>query len=218
METTENGLRTYKRYAEMKRGTAFKFYEVVVQETDAELNRAIFTARYGRIGQEGRTQTKLVNSLYSTCVREANDLFSTKLGKGYKEVSALEALASAMSGPEERLEEASAPTLAVPSFRTGSHSTDRRLEKLAQDKLDKLRLIYEDKSVYYKTDYDYERFYKDAGEVLRSLSRGYANVKRTKAHGKFCDDRTDSVMLGFLRELNEVYCRSQFYPSLMGLG
>ena len=111
--------REYKRYAEYKAGGSHKFYEVEVLRREGEKS-ATFTARWGRIGTRGQSKvyglvfgrvtlplgsvTTVVTSYafpFAYLVGLADGKFTSKLQKGYREVSALEALASALTDPRD---------------------------------------------------------------------------------------------------------------------
>ena len=68
------------RRFEFKEGSSYKFWEIVVEGTS-------YTARYGKVGTEGQTQTKKFATAEKAAA-EAEKKIREKTGKGYKEVAA----------------------------------------------------------------------------------------------------------------------------------
>jgi len=97
----DNELRTHRRYAEFRKGTSDKFYEVQVEELEVK-GRATLTIRYGRIGQTGQSKVTSLHS-FGAASNAADNKFAEKLAKGYVESkSPLHALAAAFETPEDR--------------------------------------------------------------------------------------------------------------------
>jgi predicted DNA-binding WGR domain protein len=69
-----------KRYFEFVGGSSAKFYEVGNSGNQV-------TIRFGRIGTEGQTQTKVLADA-DTAVAHAERLIASKLAKGYQETVA----------------------------------------------------------------------------------------------------------------------------------
>jgi predicted DNA-binding WGR domain protein len=86
------------RRFEFKEGSSYKFWEIEVEGSS-------YTARYGKVGTEGQTQTKKFASPEKAAA-EAEKKIREKTGKGYKEVAAAAAKpASAQPAGDDRAAE-----------------------------------------------------------------------------------------------------------------
>jgi len=192
-------LQTYSRYSEFKRGTSNKFYQIEVQELEG--GRASFLVRYGRIGATPREKCYGTHYNFRAACSKAETLFGKKLTKGYREATALEALASAIEEPNQRKNNGLAPvTLDLPLWDSGSPETNARLDKLAQAAVDKLNLIRASYNGMSATIYR-----KQIKDVVRSLQAEFSRISNTRLHGPYIVNnhriqaKTTSV-LSFLRE------------------
>lgn len=147
-------LRTHKRYAEFRKGTSDKFYEIEVTELEED-GKARITYRYGRIGQAG--QSKPDESMgYTWAVDVADAKFEEKLEKGYEEAkSPLHALAAALETPADRPNKGLPPAaVAVPTWNTGNCSANERLMAFAEKYIEKLNLIRASRDVLLEKIYN----------------------------------------------------------------
>lgn len=137
----DNELRTYRRYAEFRKGTSNKFYEVEVEELGPD-GPAKITFRYGRIGQAGRTKEDTFRH-FGTASIVADNRFAEKLAKGYVEIkSALHALAAACETPEDRPNRGLPPAvIEAPSAWGLGRKRDERLTAFVRKYVNKLNLI-----------------------------------------------------------------------------
>lgn len=215
METINNGLRTYKLYAEMKKGTSFKFYEVVVQELE-EGGPATLVANYGRIGTGGRTKSYGTYGVYTSAKHIAHSRFDAKLKKGYVRVSALQALASACQEPEDRLGKSAyhPREITFPVWGTGNPATDKRLEKLTEQTLTKLNLVRSDKKRYYSLHSGYSKYFKEACRLIEAYGKSYRRMSKTNAHSRFCDDDVERKVRSMFNRFAEEFCHPRRYGNI----
>jgi predicted DNA-binding WGR domain protein len=174
--------RRFSRYAEKKAGTQNKFYEVRVEEIE-ENGRARLLFVYGRIGTEGRVIDKGLCSNYDYAVRLANEQFRKKTAKGYREVTAMEALASAVETLEERKTNGlPAVELDIPRFHAGT--SEKRCQQMCEKWLDKLNIVR-------RSRWDLgEAYEKQIEGVLKGFCKEWVRVTQTKAHGHLSDNAT----------------------------
>lgn len=212
METINNGLRTYKLYAEMKKGTSFKFYEVVAQELE-EGGRATLVANWGRIGAKGQSKNYGTFRSYFSAKSNGEEQFEKKLKKGYVKASALQALASACQEPEERLEECAYHPREVtfPVWGTGNPATDKRLEKLAEQTLTKLNLVRSDKERFYSFNSGYSKYFKEAARLIEAYGKAYRRMSKTNAHSRFCDEDVERKVRSVFNRFTEDFCHTRRY-------
>lgn len=165
------------RYAEKKAGTHNKFYEVeALREEDATHCQIIF--RWGRIGTTGQTKVQTCLA-WSTAVSTCNEQFEKKLKRGYKEVCAMQALASAIQDPTERKSEGGLDPVQIPTPRFGvTGSTKTRLERYCQKYLDKLNVIRDSRRTLGFRAYETQFL-----DLLDSYDREWVRISETKAHG-----------------------------------
>lgn len=197
---TSAELRKYYRYAEFKKGTSNKFYQVQAIETGGDGLRTRVVYTYGRIGTDG--QRKVQEGLsWSYAKQLADDKFEQKLAKGYKEVSALEALASACEEPEDRPQRGLSPVeVELPSFQTGNPATDKRLETMCEKYLKKLNLI---RASYYELSV---KQHKTQNETLfKQFRNEFRRICGSKTHGEFANNPlTEQKVRVFFRSLIDV--------------
>ncbi|MCI0562787.1 MAG: WGR domain-containing protein [Nitrososphaera sp.] len=155
----------FDAYFEYKMGTSNKFYKITVVETDN--GSATLTTRYGRIGTNGRVDTQTFHH-YNLAVLHAEDLVDEKLRKGYKQVSALQALASACEEPHERNSNGLKPLeIAIPGWFVNV-ATAERLNAWAHKLLYKLNLI---RASYYELSNTPGRAAENQAEKLFTQAR-----------------------------------------------
>ncbi len=205
--TTKQSLRSHSDYLEFKKGVSNKFYEVEVSEIQG--GEATVKVRYGRIGANGQSKVYSVYLNYAIALSEAEGLVKAKEKKGYKKVSALQALASACEEPEERKNKGLSPLEAeIPKWRVAYNAgvTERRLDSWAAEFLSKLNLI--------RASY-YDLTYTQVSQQLETLfKQKRAEVKRiagSKTHGFAVSDdpRTLSAARMFYEDL-----RTQTSPNI----
>jgi len=183
----------YSRYAEKKAGTNNKFYEVKVEEHESGQARLTFT--YGRIGTEGRELDQGLYASYGYAVQCADEQFKKKLGKGYTEVTAMQAIASAVETLEERKTNGFEPVdLEIPCFNAGD--SEARCRKLCEKWLAKLNLV---RGSCFDLGTDYG---KQITGVTRGFAREWDRIKNTKAHGHLKGNgMAEEAFFTFLRRL-----------------
>ena len=170
----------YSRYAEMKRGTHNKFYEVKVEETESGSYRLTFT--YGRIGTEGRALDQGLHTSYSYAKQRADEQFDKKLDKDYVEVTAMQALASAVETLEERQTNGlSAVEIVIPRFHAGK--SEKRCVTFAQKWIDKLNLVRAS-----RWEFDSDAYRRQADGVLKGYCKEWKRICGTQAHGALADN------------------------------
>lgn len=170
METERN--RTYSRYAEMREGLYNKFYEV--EATEQPDGRATFQFRWGRIGTTGQTKPGLSYS-FEAAVDLCKEQFKAKLAKGYREVTAMEAIAAAAQDISDRPVNGLPPVdVAIPCFFAGP--SEERCRAFARKYLDKLNLIRKS-----KRDLG-GRYYDQIGEIMRSFRAEWQRMRESTTH------------------------------------
>lgn len=168
--------RRYHRYAEKKAGTQNKFYEVEAIEHEDD-DEATYVFRWGRIGQKGQSNSEVVGS-FEIARAICNEKFDEKLDKGYHEVNAMEALASAIEDPRERKQTRGLPPVdaEIPQFKAGK--SEERLQKFARKYLDKLNVIRGS-----RLDLGYEEYTKQIESLLLGYRSEFDRIRDTKTHG-----------------------------------
>jgi len=167
--------RRSSRYAEKKVGANNKFYEVRVEEQ--EDGGAMVEFVYGRIGTMGRVlpQGRFYNFEYGQ--READEQFNKKLDKGYVEVTAMQAIASAVETLEERKTNGlSAVEIFIPCFHAGK--SEVRCGQFCSKWLTKLNLVRAS-----RWDMEPDVYEKQIKEVLKGYLKEWKRICETKAHG-----------------------------------
>jgi len=205
--TTKTPLRKFSQYLEFKKGVSNKFYEVEVSEIEG--GETSVKVRYGRIGAEGRSKTYSYYHSYSLAMSQAEVLVDTKIRKGYKKVSPLQALASACEEPDERKNRGiSALESTLPDWRVPYNAgvTERRLDKWAREFLSKLNLI---RASQY--DLTYAQIQLQLDTLFKQKRAEINRISKSKTHSFAVSDdpRTMSAAHMFYEDL-----RSQTSPRI----
>ena len=169
------------RYAEKKKGTCNKFYEVRVEEEEAG-GEAKVTFVYGRIGTAGREIVDGFAYCFDHGQVQANEQFEKKLAKGYVEATAMQAIASAVETLEERKTNGYEPVeLEIPHFNSASRE---RWIKLCKKWNAKLNLVRGS-----ATDLGGCEYREQIRGVVNGYSREWSRIKTSKAHGHLYGNR-----------------------------
>lgn len=176
--------RRYSRNAEFKAGLNNKFYDVEVEEQPD--GSAKWLHRWGRIGTNGQTKEGKAHS-FSSAVRLCDEQFEKKLAKGYREVTAMEVLASAAQSIEERPVRGLPPmTVLIPNF--GAGPSEERCKAFAQKYVDKMNVIRKSKddlgSAYWDQMESLVDSYRDEWNRMRT-SKTHAGNLGTQAEDAF---------------------------------
>jgi len=167
-------LQRFTRYGEKKAGTNNKFYEVEAQEN--EDGRATWIFRWGRIGTTGQSkegETYSFSGAKSICLEQ----FRIKTEKGYREVNAMEALASAVEEVHERKTNGlSAVEIVIPCFHAGK--SEKRCQEFCQKWLDKLNIVRGS-----RWDLDANAYEKQIEGVLKGYTKEWRRIRTSKTHG-----------------------------------
>lgn len=179
-------LRRFTRYGEKKAGTNNKFYEVEALETEDGRGQWIF--RWGRIGTTGQSKEGTTYS-FEAAKRKCEDQFEAKEGRGYRQVTAMEALASACQEVTERKTNGhEAVDLDVPRFHAGK--SEKRCVEFCRKWNEKLNVVR-------KSRWDLgEKQYRDQMvAILEGYCKEWRRICSTKAHGHLADSA--SAQTGF---------------------
>jgi len=179
----------YTRYAEKKAGTNNKFYEVEAIEEDGEI-RYVF--RWGRIGTKGQEKEHRAASFdYAKSV--CDEQFVAKLRKGYREVTAMEALASAVEDVNERKTSGLPPiALEIPFFNAGK--SEERCVQFARKWLDKLNLI---RASYH--DLDSQTYRAQLKALFEGYSKEWRRIATSRTHTlNICEESKEAAQAFFL--------------------
>jgi hypothetical protein len=171
-------LRRFTRYGECKRGVNNKYYEV--EAVEHEDGSATYTFRWARIGYEcSKPTTERVFS-FEEAKRRCLAQWEKKKAK-YKEVNAMEALASAVQELDERETRGlSAVELEAPCFHAGK--SEARCQQFAKKWLAKLNLVR-------KSKWDLgDRYNKQIETILKGYCAEWQRICKTKAHGHLRDN------------------------------
>jgi predicted DNA-binding WGR domain protein len=175
-----NELRRFTRYGEKKAGVHNKFYEVEAIELE-ENGPAEWIFRWGRIGtagQEKRGSTYSFGRAKQTCLEQ----FGKKEKRGYREVNAMEALASAVQDVTERKTNGLEPVeIEPPRFHAGK--SEKRCQDFCAKWLEKLNIVRKSKH-----DLGYDAYQKQIEAVLKGYCREWTRIRSTKAHGHLDDN------------------------------
>ena len=167
--------RTFSRYGEKRAGTQNKYYEV--EAIELENGRATWCFRWARIGYECNKPKEGETWSFEEAKRICEAQFTKKeQTSGYREVSAMEALASASQEVSERKNNGYEPVaLEIPCFQAGT--SEARCRKLCEKWLAKLNLVR-------GSAHDLGNEY---GKQVAGVWKGFANewdrIRNTKAHG-----------------------------------
>jgi predicted DNA-binding WGR domain protein len=173
------GLQRFTRYGEKKAGVNNKFYEVEAIET--EEGRAEWIFRWGRIGgkpQEKRGRSGSFRIAKNKCIEQ----FKAKEKRGYSEVNAMEALASAVEDLHERKTNGMATVeIAIPRFHAGS--SEKRCTDFCQKWLDKLNLVRAS-----RWDLGSTAYRRQIEGTLKGYCKEWMRIHSSKAHGHLEDN------------------------------
>ena len=163
----------FTAYAEKKAGTNNKFYEVEAISTETGA-KSIF--RWGRIGTKGQSKEHFHYS-FEAAKRNCEEQIQAKKKRGYREVSALEALASCGEELDERETNGVPPVeIDIPCFHAGK--SEKRCQQVCQQTLDKLNLIRAS-----RFDLEYEEYEKQMETLFKSYIKTFKRIKESKTHG-----------------------------------
>ena len=198
--------RRSSRYAEKNAGASNKFYEVKVEELDNGQSKLYFT--YGRIGTEGRTLDQGAFGSYEYAVQVGDEQFEKKLAKGYKEVTAMQAIASAVETLEERKTNGLEPVeIDVPRFHAGT--SEARCKKFCEKWLAKLNLVRAS-----RWDLGDSAYSKQITSVLKGYCKEWTRITNTKAHGHLAENvhaqTAFRIFFGSLKDNTKTYVYGYF--------
>jgi predicted DNA-binding WGR domain protein len=182
----------YTRYAEKKAGTNNKFYEVEAIEEDGSVR---YFFRWGRIGSKGQEKEhRASNFAYAKSV--CDEQFARKLGtKGYREVTAMEALASAIEEVDERKTNGLSPVeIVLPCW--GAGESEARLDKFARKWLNKFNLV---RASYH--DLSNTETNRQFRSVLDGYQSEWKRICLSKAHGQNMTGMVEMEVESFFRKL-----------------
>jgi len=178
-------------YGEKKCGTQNKFYEVEALETDD--GRAQWIFRWGRIGTTGQSKE---GTSYSFDAAKQVCLAQWKK-KDYTEVTAMQALASAVETLEERKTNGlSKVEIDVPNFHAGP--SEKRCQQLCEKYLAKLNLIRGS-----RWDLATPAYSNQVKVLLKQYCSEYKRIKGSKTHGSNLDVFADTAARIFFGSLKD---------------
>ena len=167
--------RRFHLYAEKKAGIHNKYYEV--EAIELEDGSATWEFRWARIGSICGKPKSGASYSFATARNICQAQFDKKCAKGYREVGALEALASAAEEVTERpnrgLEEV---TLDIPCFHAGS--SEARLTKFCRKYNEKLNVIRASQNVL-----GYDAYRKQIETMLKQYCSEFKRIEASKSHG-----------------------------------
>jgi predicted DNA-binding WGR domain protein len=199
--------RRYTAYAENKKGTNNKFYEVEALEGE---DNATWIFRWGRIGTRGQEKQGTSYNFYEA-KRACEDQMAKKQKRGYREVSPLEALASAGEEISERkVQGLEAITLVIPRFHAGS--SEARLTKFCRKYNDKLNVIRASKRVL-----SFDAYRKQIEAMLKQYCAEFKRIKGSKTHAHNCDVHAETSFRIFFSLLKDE-ARCPVYGYFEGAG
>jgi len=181
----------FTRYGEKKRGTQNKFYEVEALET--EDGRAQWIFRWGRIGAAGQSKE---GTVFSFSVAKQICLAQWEK-KGYTEVTAMQALASAVETLEERKTNGlSKVEIEIPNFHAGP--SEKRCRQFCEKYLAKLNLIRGSRWDLGTTAYS-----NQIKALLKQYCAEYKRIKGSKTHGDNLEVFADTAARIFFGALKD---------------
>jgi len=188
MMTESTETQTWTQYAEFRRGTSNKFYEVTAEGRN-------WTFRWGRIGAAGQSKQGVSYS-FEGAKRVCQDQMAAKTSKGYKVVSALEALASACQEPEERPNRGLGDAeIRVPTnWAMYTSAGNQRMTKFGEKYLGKLNLIRRSFHDLTRTQYT---------QQVRALLTQYVREWRRIAETRQCSEANDTAVREVVAEFYE---------------
>jgi predicted DNA-binding WGR domain protein len=187
MESTES--RTFRLYGEKKVGVHNKFYEVRAEETETGAV-AIYT--WGRIGTAGQSKERYTGT-FEFAKTLCKEQFAKKEKRGYRQVTALEALASCCEELEERNTNGLEPVdFDIPKFATGRSATDKRLGSICESFARKLNVVRSSRH-----DLSDDAYEKQAETVLLQFQYAFDRARATKTHGPSITAEATASMRAF---------------------
>ena len=167
--------RRFHLYGEKKAGVHNKYYEV--EAIELEDGSATWEFRWARIGSIcGRPKSGASYS-FATARNICQAQFDKKCAKGYQEVSALVALASAAEEPSERANRGlENVTLDVLNFQAGP--SEARLRKFCTKYNEKLNVIRASFNVL-----GYDAYRKQIETMLKQYCAEFERIQSSKTHG-----------------------------------
>ena len=189
-----NEERRFTAYAEFKAGTNNKFYEV--EAIELEDGRAKWIFRWGRIGTAGQSKEGTTYS-FGVAKRMCDEQFEKKQKKGYREVSPLEALASAGEEITEWKNNGLSPVeVDIPKFHAGP--SEKRCQAFCAKYLEKLNVIRAS-----RWDLSIDTYEKQIKALLKQYCAEYKRIKGSKTHGHNLVSFADTAMSIFFRGLKD---------------
>ena len=171
--------RTYTKYGEKKAGTNNKFYEVTAQEQ--EDGTATWEFRWGRIGTTGQGKNGISYS-FTGARNICREQFQKKETRGYREVTAMEALASAAEEMDERPNNGQPPIeIDVPCFHAGK--SEKRLQSFCRKYLSKLNVIRASRN-----SLGWEGAEKQTNVLLKQYCAEFKRMQETKVHAALAEN------------------------------
>jgi hypothetical protein len=191
---TMAGLRTYHKYGECKRGLHNKYYEV--EAIELEDGTATWSFRWARIGQICGKPKEGTAAFFEMAKRICITQWKKKQ-KDYKEVTAMEALASAAQELDERPNNG-LPAVDIPTPRFQAGKSEKRLRSFCEKYVKKLNVIRASKNALSSDAYE-----KQVRKTFDQCCAEFARIKRSKSHGPNCKGFTDTAFRGFLEALKD---------------
>jgi len=165
--------RTYHKYGECKKGTHNKYYEV--EAVEQEDGTATWSFRWARIGQLCSKPKEGTTHSFGAAEQICRTQWARKKAN-YQEVTAMEALASAVQDLDERPNNGLPKVdLIVPCFHAGP--SEKRLRQFCRKYLDKLNVIRASRN-----DLGFERYEKQIDTMLKQYCAEFKRIYTTRAH------------------------------------
>jgi hypothetical protein len=195
-------LRSYHKYGECKTGTNNKYYEV--EATELENGHATWIFRWGRIGYECTKPKEGSSYSFEEAKRICKDQWKKKAK--YKEVCAMQALASAAEEIHERPVNGHARvTLDVPVFHAGK--SEERMKQFCVKYQDKLNVIRASARSMGPDQYS-----DQIKATFKQYCSEFQRIKKTAGHGPNLGDHAEAAFRIFLDTLvDNAMCHVYFY-------
>lgn len=189
-------LQRFTLYGENKKGTQHKYYEVEAEELDGGC--AQWTFRWARIGYRCPKPKTGTTYNFESAKRICEAQFEKKRGRGYREVSPLEALASAGQDVNDRADVngLSKVTLDFPNFHAGR--SESRMQQFCEKYNTKLNVI---RASFH--DMEWSKYRKQIEDMLKAYCAEFKRIKGSKAHGPLLESFADTAMSIFFRALRD---------------
>jgi hypothetical protein len=200
--------RSYHKYGECKTGTNNKYYQVEAQEL--EDGRATWSFTWARIGYECSKPKEGVSYSFERAEQICRDQWKKKSGK-YKEVNAMQALASAAEEIHERpVNGYERVTLNVPCFHAGK--SEERMKHFCLKYQDKLNVIRAS-----ARSMESKQYHDQVEEILKAYCSEFQRTKKTATHGPNLGAHADTAFRIFLDTLMaNAECGVYFYHDAVG--